>query len=703
MPNPPRPLTPERSAADWFGAELQHWRERRGLTQEQLGARVHVSGSLIGKIEKRDRRCPPDLPKRLDEALATGGVLTRGHVMVQAETDRHGPVPAPAPSARRPAASPDQIDDVLVHLTDMWHMLVRSDNLFGPVHALSGVLSQLNVLNYLLDHSPTQRRAEVLGLAACYAESAAWLHEDCADQQAAARWTRQAMEWSLEAGDDTMTAWTLFRRAQQATEAGKAAQTLSLSGAVLRYEVIITPQMRAAALQQQAHGHALEGDERACLALLDQADAYAARPETSGDGRSGHGDFATPAYLEAQRAHCWMLLNRPDKAAPLLSAALPSLPEIYQRDRALTQARLATAYARTRRFDEAAEHASSALALARGAGSIRTVNETIGAIEAMRPAAGHPPVSKLLASLQQLTEADMATPTELAAMRRAITISASGLGTTSPNPPVGCVILDRDGRNVGEGYHLRKGESHAEVNALTAAGDRAAGGTAVVTLEPCNHIGRTPACRQALIDAKIARVLIAVMDPTSRAEGGAQRLRDAGIDVETDVLHDEAMLVLGPWHASITHGRPYLHWIHEDGDVLSPPPSPHYLADVAAQYSTHDLVLTGPRATPAEGTPRGHGSDVFHVPEEPPTRDVNAAIEKLSATGARTVLLVGGDSDLAENLLEKGLLDAVTIYYPVGPASCDLLEIDFLPRGFTLTSATRVGDQLRVTARRRRA
>ncbi|WP_438493832.1 bifunctional diaminohydroxyphosphoribosylaminopyrimidine deaminase/5-amino-6-(5-phosphoribosylamino)uracil reductase RibD [Streptomyces asiaticus] len=130
----------------------------------------------------------------------------------------------------------------------------------------------------------------------------------------------------------------------------------------------------------------------------------------------------------------------------------------------------------------------------------------------------------------------MATPNELTAMRRAIAISAQGLGTTSPNPPVGCVILDRDGVPVGEGCHLRKGDHHAEVNALTAAGERAEGGTAVVTLEPCNHQGRTPPCRQALIDAKVSRVLMAVMDPTSRGEGGAAVLEQAGIEVERGVL-----------------------------------------------------------------------------------------------------------------------------------------------------------------------
>ena len=139
-------------------------------------------------------------------------------------------------------------------------------------------------------------------------------------------------------------------------------------------------------------------------------------------------------------------------------------------------------------------------------------------------------------------------------MRRAVAVSAAGLGCTSPNPPVGCVLLNAEGRIVGEGYHQRKGEAHAEAQALAAAGTLARGATAVVTLEPCNHQGRTPPCRQALIDAGVRRVVIAVTDPTSRGEGGTAALRSAGIDVETGVLEREARVVLGSWLAALGIG-----------------------------------------------------------------------------------------------------------------------------------------------------
>ncbi|MDG9678931.1 hypothetical protein [Micromonospora sp. DH14] len=123
---------------------------------------------------------------------------------------------------------------------------------------------------------------------------------------------------------------------------------------------------------------------------------------------------------------------------------------------------------------------------------------------------------------------------------------------------------------MGAGFHRRKGEPYAEAHALNAAGVAARGGTAVVTLELCNHVGVTPACRQELIDAGISRVVIAVMDPTSRGEGGASMLAAAGIEVETDVLRDEALTVLEPWLTAAVRRGPYLTWVFAlDGEHQS--------------------------------------------------------------------------------------------------------------------------------------
>lgn len=301
--------------------------------------------------------------------------------------------------------TPVQREVLLAQVREMWHLLVQSDNLLGPLHALVGVHQNLDLLQELLELSDQHVRAEVLPLAARYAESAAWLHEDCAaDATGAARaahWTSQAMAWAVEAGDDPMTAWTLFRRAQQATACGRAAPSIGLSRAAQRYDHVLTPQMRAAALQQEAHGYALDGEEAACHRLIDQAEAFAARPESAGDGRSGHGDFATPAYLEGQRANCWLLLGRADRAIPLLSTALDAMPPVYRRDHGLLQARLATAYARTGEMDQAVHHADQALAVARSGGSARVLHETIAAVDAMRSRPDTPGVAELIRAVAQ--------------------------------------------------------------------------------------------------------------------------------------------------------------------------------------------------------------------------------------------------------------------------------------------------------------
>src|SRR3954471_24974796 len=126
-----------------------------------------------------------------------------------------------------------------------------------------------------------------------------------------------------------------------------------------------------------------------------------------------------------------------------------------------------------------------------------------------------------------------------AAMRLAVQQAESVKGGTYPNPPVGAVILDRDGQTVGVGATEPTGGAHAEVVALRWAGTRAAGGTAVVTLEPCNHHGRTPPCVDALVAAGITTVVYAVNDPDAEAAGGAVRLSDSGVTVIAGVLADE--------------------------------------------------------------------------------------------------------------------------------------------------------------------
>jgi len=144
------------------------------------------------------------------------------------------------------------------------------------------------------------------------------------------------------------------------------------------------------------------------------------------------------------------------------------------------------------------------------------------------------------------------------AMRRALELAARGLESTHPNPRVGCVIVS-SGQVVGEGWHERPGEPHAEVLALRAAGAAAAGATAYVTLEPCSHHGRTPPCVDALIAARIERVVFAVQDPNPRVNGrGAERLRAAGIAVDSGLMEREALELNAGFLKRMRTGLPWV-------------------------------------------------------------------------------------------------------------------------------------------------
>ncbi|MEJ5366332.1 MAG: bifunctional diaminohydroxyphosphoribosylaminopyrimidine deaminase/5-amino-6-(5-phosphoribosylamino)uracil reductase RibD [Desulfosoma sp.] len=150
------------------------------------------------------------------------------------------------------------------------------------------------------------------------------------------------------------------------------------------------------------------------------------------------------------------------------------------------------------------------------------------------------------------------TPEDERFMQRAVRLARRGLGRTSPNPMVGAVVV-RDGRVVGEGFHEHIGGPHAEVNALRRAGDSALGATLYVSLEPCNHYGRTPPCTEAVLEAGIRRVVIGMADPNPKVTGGgADRLRQAGIDVVSGVLEEECRKLNQPFIKWVTLGRPYV-------------------------------------------------------------------------------------------------------------------------------------------------
>lgn len=178
-------------------------------------------------------------------------------------------------------------------------------------------------------------------------------------------------------------------------------------------------------------------------------------------------------------------------------------------------------------------------------------------------------------------------------MRRALQLASLAEGRTSPNPLVGAVVLDAEDQLVGEGFHARAGEPHAEVGALAQAGLAAAGGTIVVTLEPCCHQGRTPPCVEAVLAAGVSRVVVALTDPDPRvAGGGIQRLRDAGLEVVVGVLEQEAAHQNRAFVHRVITGRPWgvLKWAMSlDGRTALPNGVSQWISGSPARSWVHEL------------------------------------------------------------------------------------------------------------------
>lgn len=187
-------------------------------------------------------------------------------------------------------------------------------------------------------------------------------------------------------------------------------------------------------------------------------------------------------------------------------------------------------------------------------------------------------------------------------MARALRLAENGLFSTTPNPRVGCLIV-KDGRVVGEGWHRRAGEPHAEIHALQAAGVDANGATAYVTLEPCSHHGRTPPCCDALIAAGVARVVAAMQDPNPQVAGeGLACLRRAGIDVACGLLAGEAQELNVGFVARMTRGRPWLRMklaASLDGKTALENGASQWITGAAARHDGHRwraracAILTG--------------------------------------------------------------------------------------------------------------
>jgi diaminohydroxyphosphoribosylaminopyrimidine deaminase / 5-amino-6-(5-phosphoribosylamino)uracil reductase len=291
------------------------------------------------------------------------------------------------------------------------------------------------------------------------------------------------------------------------------------------------------------------------------------------------------------------------------------------------------------------------------------------------------------------------TAAEQAAMARALALAVSPGVPLGPNPRVGCVLLDDAGATVAEGYHRGAGSLHAEADALVHAGERARGTTAVVTLEPCAHTGRTGPCAIALRDAGVRRVVFAQADPNPVAAGGAALLREGGVDVEQGLLVDEARAVNRVWTFAVEHGRPFVTWKFAttlDGRSAAADGTSRWVSGRAARLDTHvlraicDVMLVGANTVDVDDpqlTVRDEDDQPLPRDRQPlrvvmgerdlaatkrvfddqaetlhlRTRDPETALKTLFARDRQHVFLEGGPT-LAAAFLRAGLVDEIVTY-----------------------------------------
>jgi diaminohydroxyphosphoribosylaminopyrimidine deaminase/5-amino-6-(5-phosphoribosylamino)uracil reductase len=294
------------------------------------------------------------------------------------------------------------------------------------------------------------------------------------------------------------------------------------------------------------------------------------------------------------------------------------------------------------------------------------------------------------------------TEAEHRAMRRALAIACTPGVPLGPNPRVGCVLLAPDGSGLAEGYHRGAGTPHAEAAALAEAarlgdGTLARGATAVVTLEPCNHTGRTGPCVQALIDAGVRRVVFAQPDPNPLAAGGAETLKAAGIEVRFGLMEPEARAVNRTWTFAIDRRRPFVTWKFAttlDGRSAAADGTSRWVSSRAARLDTHrlralcDVMLVGANTVEVDDPlltvrdeldqPLAHqplravmgtrdlpeDARVFNGDAETVhlrTRDPREALAELYARDRQHVFLEGGPT-LAAAFLQAGLVDEIVAY-----------------------------------------
>jgi diaminohydroxyphosphoribosylaminopyrimidine deaminase/5-amino-6-(5-phosphoribosylamino)uracil reductase len=267
-------------------------------------------------------------------------------------------------------------------------------------------------------------------------------------------------------------------------------------------------------------------------------------------------------------------------------------------------------------------------------------------------------------------------------LARALELAERGRGTTHPNPLVGAVVV-RDGEVVGEGWHQRKGEPHAEVNALRAAGERARGATLYVTMEPCAHHGSTPPCTEATLAAGVSRVVAGSLDPNPEAGGGLEVLRGAGVDIEL-VDSFEARQLNEAWRTWVSLRRPFVTYkvaTTLDGRVAIP--GERWISGEDSRRLVHELRAASDAVAVGMGTVRAddprldaRGIGVARQPRrlafgrgplpagselELRTGPLGDQLAALAEEGVQSLLLEGGPT-LATAFLREGLVDKLLVF-----------------------------------------
>jgi diaminohydroxyphosphoribosylaminopyrimidine deaminase/5-amino-6-(5-phosphoribosylamino)uracil reductase len=305
-------------------------------------------------------------------------------------------------------------------------------------------------------------------------------------------------------------------------------------------------------------------------------------------------------------------------------------------------------------------------------------------------------------------------------LERALELAERGRGTTHPNPVVGAVVV-LGGEVVGEGWHERAGGSHAEVNALQAAGDRARGATLYVTMEPCSHHGRTPPCVDAVIEAGLARVVAGCLDPSERGRGGLERLGAAGVETEL-VDSFEARAQNEAWRTWVTQLRPFVTYkvaVTLDGRVTVP--GSRWVTGEESRRLVHELRSRSDAVAVGMGTVRadrprldardveatrqprrltfGHGPLPEGSDLELLAGSLPVELEQLAAEGVQSLLLEGGPT-LATAFLAEDLVDKLLVFIAPKLSGQGPSLLGELPRPVELKrlSVQRVGEDLLVSA-----